>query len=226
MFRLTRLTLKIYWIPLVFLLVSVGCKKEKTPVACFTILTNPALAGQAVYFSSCSSNADSVVYSFGDGQSSDSTKTGHVYASPGTYTVSLTAYGAGTTKTVKKTITIGTPFPYDSLVGIYHVTGSWHQEIMGVNYPSHPLDEYDTISYKYPNMLCLGTDYYFPYYYVTMATDTSHFYSFNQYAGGDGQNLEIFYFPKPYNDSIYMISIVAYSPAENTTYYKAGIKVQ
>ena len=148
MFRLTRLTSKIYWILLVFLLVIVGCKKDNLTV------------------------------------------------------------------------------PYNSFVGIYHVTGSWHQEIMGVNYPSHPLDEYDTISYKYPNMLCLGTDYYFPYYYVTMATDTSHFYSFNQYAGGDGQNLEVFYFPKPYNDSIYMISIVAYNPAENTTYYKAGIKVQ
>lgn len=100
-------------------LVIYGCKKEdksaspqhhtpqnSNPVACFTINDSITVVYDTIYFTNCSTNDDSLIYYFGDGQASDSANPKHVYTTAGVYQVKLVAYNGGDTSVALKTVTV------------------------------------------------------------------------------------------------------------------------
>jgi hypothetical protein len=122
---------RLYWIIFGGLLIIMGCKKDSqntaqhpnqpaaNPTACFTIIDSLPVIYDTVYFSSCSANNDSVMFSFGDGQYSDSAHAKHVYTAPGTYQVKLTAFKGGDTNSVTKIISVS-----QGIYGNYGTSGS------------------------------------------------------------------------------------------------------
>jgi PKD repeat protein len=96
------------------LLVSLvwGCKKDAEPVvpgyqACITLPDASALrANELLSFASCSTNASSFAWDFGDGSTSTEASPKHAYAREGKYTVKLTVSDGKNTTTSSKEITI------------------------------------------------------------------------------------------------------------------------
>jgi PKD repeat protein len=80
--------------------------QTQTPVAGFTMDKSTAEVGEVITFTNTSLYATSYVWNFGDGGSSTLQHPTHSYSSAGTYTVSLTATGAGGSDTESKTVTI------------------------------------------------------------------------------------------------------------------------
>lgn len=76
------------------------------PTANFSYSGAGVFAPATVQFTNTSSNATSYSWDFGDNGTSTDVSPSHVYANGGTYTVRLTATGAGGSNTVTKTINI------------------------------------------------------------------------------------------------------------------------
>lgn len=80
-----------------------SCKKdkveEKTPTASFSYSPSTIYTGTTVYFTNYSENAANYRWSFGDGQTSNSTNPTHSYSTSGYKTVELTAYSESGAKT-------------------------------------------------------------------------------------------------------------------------------
>ncbi len=85
-----------------------GCKKEKTPTACFTVEYYGNPPTHVDKLTNCSTDADHYEWDLGNGQKSASTDISYPSYTTGTYTVKLTAYSATEKKTdvATKTITI------------------------------------------------------------------------------------------------------------------------
>ncbi|MGB7337512.1 MAG: PKD domain-containing protein, partial [Phototrophicaceae bacterium] len=71
----------------------------EAPVVSFTANPNPVIAGESVIFNNTTLNADSYIWDFGDGGSSIEISPSYSYVVAGTYTVELSATGAGGTET-------------------------------------------------------------------------------------------------------------------------------
>ncbi|MEM1320161.1 MAG: PKD domain-containing protein [Bacteroidota bacterium] len=78
---------------------------ESVPTADFSSMN----FGSTVNFTNTSTNADSYVWDFGDGNTSTDVNPSHTYASDGTYTVTLTATNECGDATAEQTVTIVTP---------------------------------------------------------------------------------------------------------------------
>ncbi|QSI75530.1 PKD domain-containing protein [Niveibacterium microcysteis] len=79
-----------------------------TSGAAFTPSTAAAVAGQIVQFTDASSGSPSAwAWDFGDGSTSTQQNTGHAFAAPGTYTVTLTATTAAGKLSSSQRITVG-----------------------------------------------------------------------------------------------------------------------
>lgn len=92
---------------LAMLLIFNSC--QKTPTACFEVSKTTAAVNEQIAFdASCSKNADSCEWDFGDGTKSRDFKTTHAYAAIGQYTVSMMTMSGNGKKMdeIKKTITI------------------------------------------------------------------------------------------------------------------------
>jgi PKD repeat protein len=82
----------------IFLLISCSKNEAKPkPVAGFTPSKTSAMVGEEIQFSNTSTDATSYAWSFGDGTTSTSESPTKTYDAAGTYTVSLSATGAGGT---------------------------------------------------------------------------------------------------------------------------------
>lgn len=90
-----------------------SCQKE--PEACFNASSTSVETGTPVFFSNCTENGDSYLWNFGDNSTSNLEAPSHIYNSPGTYLVSLTAYSKNEKKknsiTNFITVTSSTPQP-------------------------------------------------------------------------------------------------------------------
>lgn len=85
-----------------------GCKKEhKSLTSCFNPSVTETVTGQLITFTSCSLDATSYTWDFGDGVQGQGAVVTHQYSTNGTYTVTLTASGSGGTETSTKQIIIG-----------------------------------------------------------------------------------------------------------------------
>ena len=82
------------------------------PVAGFNASPTSGVAPLAVSFTDASTgNATAYAWTFGDGGSSSAQNPSHVYATPGTYTASLTVSGPGGSDSASTTITVAEPAP-------------------------------------------------------------------------------------------------------------------
>jgi PKD repeat protein len=88
-----------------------SCQKE--PEACFTPSSSSVETGTSVAFLNCTDDGDSYLWNFGDNSSSNLETPSHVYNSPGTYLVSLTAFSKNEKKknNITKTIIVTSPTP-------------------------------------------------------------------------------------------------------------------
>ena len=73
----------------------------------FTFVQN----NDSISFSNLSSNFDSIVWHFGDGNTSNLTNPNHTYTASGTYTISLTAFTNAACQTDTSTATISVSIP-------------------------------------------------------------------------------------------------------------------
>lgn len=80
----------LYILP-ILALIAASCTKD--PYADARIAPNPAWVGEDVEFTNLSTNAKSVEWDFGDGTSSSMANVLHFYYDPGTYEVTLRAFG-------------------------------------------------------------------------------------------------------------------------------------
>jgi PKD repeat protein len=85
--------------------------KEPAPIASFTVSKTAAEVGESLSFTNESTNATSYEWDFDDGATSTSENPTHSFTESGTYTVELTAKGAGGTSTATEDITIADPQP-------------------------------------------------------------------------------------------------------------------
>jgi PKD repeat protein len=93
MYKIIRL------LPILFIVTLVSCPNEEpspnAPTACFTA-PNDIIAGiSAEFSSSCSENAVSYAWDFGDGSTSTQANPSHTFTSEGNYTVVLTVKNSG-----------------------------------------------------------------------------------------------------------------------------------
>ena len=74
--------------------------------ACFVVTGDIYYINEAVNFVDCSQYVEEYEWNFGDGTTSNQRNPAHVYTMPGTYQVSLTAYGYNTMETFMDAVTI------------------------------------------------------------------------------------------------------------------------
>lgn len=119
--------------------VSSGVPITPNVVAAFSLSSPSPTAGASVTFNDQSSGSPTTwSWTFGDGGSSASKNPIHVYALPGTYTVSLTASNATTSSSSTKDITVAEAAAYRSLISVAAQTGgvggtSWRTELTMFN---------------------------------------------------------------------------------------------
>ena len=74
--------------------------------ACFVVTGDIHYVNEAVNFVDCSQYVEEYEWNFGDGTTSNQRNPAHVYTTPGTYQVSLTAYGYNTMETFMDAVTV------------------------------------------------------------------------------------------------------------------------
>lgn len=86
-------------------LISLIVSCEKEPSASFDVGSN-LYSGEDISFTNTSSDADSYMWDFGDGEESTEMNPTHYYKSPGNYTVTLTATNDDGSNSTSKALTI------------------------------------------------------------------------------------------------------------------------
>jgi PKD repeat protein len=83
------------FVAIVSLIAAIGltssCKKTNPPVTCLSSVPDTAYVGQELLFVSCTKDAGSILWNFGDGRTAITDTARHTYSQPGTYSCSLTS---------------------------------------------------------------------------------------------------------------------------------------
>lgn len=95
----------------VYKIITVSSPTNPLPVASFTRVPTAGPVPLTVVFTNTSQNATSYLWDFGDGTTSTETNPSHVYTTPGTYMVQLTATGPNGTHSTSATVTVNLPTP-------------------------------------------------------------------------------------------------------------------
>lgn len=117
------------------LVVGTGVPGTPNVVAAFSVSSSAPTAGANVTFTDQSTGSPaSWAWSFGDGGVSSSKNPVHVFATPGSYTVSLTASNATSSSATTKQIEVREAQAYRSLISVAAQTDgvggtSWHTEL-------------------------------------------------------------------------------------------------
>lgn len=91
-----------------------ACQKEEeepAPIASFAASKTSAEVGEDIVFTNQSTHATTFVWDFDDGTTSTMENPTHAFSESGTYTVELTAKGAGGTHSATETISVEDPEP-------------------------------------------------------------------------------------------------------------------
>ena len=96
-----------------------------TPTAAFSASANAVDTTQTITFTNNSTNATSYSWNFGDSTTSSETSPSHQYASPGTYTVILTATGSSGSDTATTSITVNIPSETIAIQDFDGATPDW-----------------------------------------------------------------------------------------------------
>jgi PKD repeat protein len=113
-------------------IVITSCTKK--PSACFSADKSEASTNENINFnSSCSENAESYAWNFGDGSNGEGSSVSHKYTIPGDYTVTLTAKGKKDEAQIAKAIKITGINPNDPLcvqnnTGTVRVTNAYDSD--------------------------------------------------------------------------------------------------
>ncbi len=81
-----------------------SCQKE--PTAAFTADKTSALTDEVIQFTNTSTDGDSYLWNFGDGETSIDLSPTHSFSTPGSFTVELTAFSKNGNKTSTATLSI------------------------------------------------------------------------------------------------------------------------
>jgi len=103
-----KLTSVLFVLAAVFTSLSLieGCSKTPAIVACISVAPSTASVGATLPFQSCTANATSFTWNFGDGGSATGDSITHIYAAAGTYRGSLTVSNGTASATQGFTVTI------------------------------------------------------------------------------------------------------------------------
>ena len=134
-----KLTSVLFVLAVVFTSLSLieGCSKTPAITACISVAPSSASIGATLPFQSCTPNATSFSWNFGDGGSATGDSVTHVYTAAGTYKGTLTVSNGSASATQSFTVTIvpnswqfkGVSYSIDSVVvsqsaGTLTATGS------------------------------------------------------------------------------------------------------
>ena len=98
--------MKKYFI-LILLAILSSCKKdEPKPTACFTLSKTSADVNETISATNCSTNATSFLWSDTDGGVATNKDANFVYATSGTYIITLKAYSGSNSDQMQNTVTI------------------------------------------------------------------------------------------------------------------------
>ena len=95
------------------------------PTAAFSASANAVDTTQTITFTNNSTNATSYSWNFGDSTTSSETSPSHQYASPGSYTVILTATGSSGSDTATTSITVNIPSETIAIQDFDGATPDW-----------------------------------------------------------------------------------------------------
>ena len=121
---------------------------------------------------------------------------------------------------VQDSVVTPLPYPVDSLVGVYYVTGYYKEWGMDTLYPPHAFNTYDTVGLA--NLVSHSSWSTPSLPYVANASDSALRYTFYDY-GNLGYDSLVF--PKSYNGTFYLHTYRQYSPGGGTDTYEQGVKV-
>jgi len=137
-------------------------KSESVPTTCFDTIPDSAYVGQQLIFRSCTKNAGSFYWTFGDGTNAIADSVTHIYTAPGTYHGGLATGNGGTGNTKPFTIVVTRPLSTWSFRGVTD-TASYAQgvsdTIQASNFSSANLNNVSNIVFAFSALPAIGGNY-------------------------------------------------------------------
>ncbi len=193
-----KLTSVLFVLAVVFTSLSLieGCSKTPAIVACIAEAPSSASVGATLPFQSCTPNATSFTWNFGDGSSATGNSVTHIYTAAGTYRGTLTVSNSTASATQSFTVTIlpnswefkGVSYSIDSVVvsqlaGTLTATGSNGYNTANLTFRFFP---FPTTSGSYTIINAENGNYLTDQVYVILNRDSAGVKTLYGSSGGSG----------------------------------------